>query len=505
MERPNIVFVFADQMRASSLGCLGIEKVETPNFNRLAEEGTLFSRAISNHPICCPARATLLTGMHSQNHGLVTNDQQLRTDLPTIAHHLNHLGYQCGYIGKWHVDCADRGIFIPPGPRRRGFDDLWAVNNCNHDYFNAYYYLNDNPEPVWIEGYEPEAQTDIAIDYIQKKTKEDDPFCLFLSWGPPHCPYQQVPQKYRNLYPPEDITLKANATETADKSVIAGYYAHITALDDCFGRILHTLDQCDITDNTIVVFTSDHGDMLYSHNHGWKMKPWAESVNIPFIVRWPNKIPADRRCDAPIGLVDVMPTLLGMVSDEVPVDIDGNDLSTLFLGDESNMPRSQFIYNIIGYKGWSDGYGEWRGVVTQSHTYVRLKDKDWLLFHDTEDPDQLRNLIDDLDYTQIKKDLEIELQRWLQATNDPFYSSDEAIEHYVVGKVVVSEDKEVLIPQIINEYANRYPSLPDVDSIAAEVPYRPDKDRFIRSFENMIITAGKKGEGRRIFHRDIFT
>ncbi len=504
MKHPNIVFVFADQMRASALGCLGIENVKTPNLDRLAKEGTLFTRAISNYPVCCPARATLLTGLHSQNHGLVTNDQQLRTDLPTIAHHLNSGGYRCGYIGKWHVDCVDRGVYIPPGPRRRGFDDLWAVNNCNHAYMNGYYYLNEYRDPIWIEGYEPDAQTDIAVDYIEKKTQGNDPFCLFLSWGPPHCPYKEVPQEYLDMYPPEEIELKPNAVGTADKSVIAGYYAHITALDDCMGRILEAIDRCSIRDNTIVIFTSDHGDMLFSHNHGWKMKPWAESVNIPFIVRWPHRIPAGRFCGSPIGLVDIMPTLLGLSGLEIPDDVDGSDLSQLFMGEASNGPKSQFIYNIIGYKGWSDGYNEWRGVVTESHTYVRLRDRAWLLFHDEKDPYQLNNLIDDDNYTGLKEALEEELQKHLDAVNDPFPSSDEAIEKYVVGKVIVSDDKEELIPSIISEYRNVHLSDPDADGIAAFIPFHPDERRFVRFFENQKIIKGKKGVERKLFHRDFF-
>lgn len=501
MEHPNIVFIFADQMRASALGCLGIEDAETPNLDRLAAEGTLFTRAISNHPVCCPARATLLTGLHSLRHGLVTNDQQLRTDVPTVAHRLNALGYRCGYVGKWHVDCIDRGAFIPPGPRRRGFDDLWAVNSCNHDYLNAYYYLNGNAEPVWIEGYEPAAQTDIAVDYIQKRSASSGPFCLFLSWGPPHCPYRAVPQEYLDRYPPGRIRLKPNAAHHADRNTIAGYYAHITALDDCFGRILRTLDGCGIAGNTVVVFTSDHGDMLYSQDHGWKMKPWAESVNIPFVVRWPGKVPAGSRCGAPVGLVDVMPTLLGLAGAESAGEVDGKDLSALFLGDASNPPRSQFIYNIVGYEGWSGGYGEWRGVVTESHTYARLRDRAWLLYNDGEDPCQLRNLVDDPASNGIKNEMECELQKWLTSTDDPFCSSAEAVSRYVDGKVVVSEDRDTLIPQLIDAYALRHPSMPE---LAAEAPFRPGRDRIVRYFENADIAEGKGGAGRKRFHRDLF-
>lgn len=306
--RPNLLFVFADQMRSTAMGCAGIEKVKTPNLDLLATQGTRFTNAVSNTPACTPARASILTGLHTMTHGLVGNDLTLDPDLPTIAHSLNSASYKCGYIGKVHLDGPVRTAFAPPGPKRHGFDDFWAAAECNHRYLDAYYYLNDDPEPRWFDGYEPDGQTDLAIDYIRDKTKGDDPFCLFLSWGAPHCPYRDVPQKYLDMYPPEEIeflpgvaeaaveerSLQAADTEDPDRfkrEAIGGYYAHVSALDACFGRLLKALDDTGIAENTIVVFTSDHGDMLFSQNRGWKSKPWRESVGIPLIIRCPRHVP----------------------------------------------------------------------------------------------------------------------------------------------------------------------------------------------------------------------
>ena len=508
MKKPNIVFVIADQMRASALGYLEIEEVKTPNLDRFADEGMLFTRAVSNHPLCCPARASIMTGLHSINHGLVTNHQQLDTDVPVLAQYLNTAGYKCGYIGKLHLDGIDSGIFTPPGPRRRGFDDLWAGNNHNHNYMSAYYYLNDNPEPVWIKGYEPDAQTDIAIDYIQKKAEDEFPFCLFLSWGPPHCPYRMLPDKYLEMYPPKKIKPKSNASENADKSIIAGYYSHVTALDDCFGRLINTIEKCGIKEDTIVVFTSDHGDMLFSHNKGWKMKPWAESVNIPFIIRWPEKIKEGRKSDAPLGLVDVMPTLLGLVGLSVPQGLDGNDLSELFLGDEAKAPIAQYIYNIIGYQDWSEGYNNWRGIVTREHTYIRLKDRAWLLFDDKNDPLQLNNILDDPKQAQTRGELETILKRIMYETGDPFYSSDESVEKYVIGNIVNSSDKEQLIQYLKNEYMcllmQMNNSDKDIGKIAENALKYPDKTRLTISFENKKIRTQRIGMNKKLYHDDFF-
>jgi len=306
IQNPNILFVMTDQMRSTAMGCSNVENVITPNLDKLAEQGTRFTNAIANSPACTPSRAGLITSKHVFSHGLVNNDMQLGTNFKSIAHCLNDEGYDCGFIGKWHLDCPDRGVFIPPGPRRQGFDDLWAVAECNHNYFKGYYYLNDDSEPVWIDGYEPIAQTDLAVDYIKEKnSKSDKPFCLFVSYGPPHCPYDMVPDEFKKMYPPEKIKLLPNAktakvqskesigkhpepanisseeTDMIKKEKIADYYAHISALDNCFGRLIKALDDENITENTLVVFTSDHGDMLFSQNKGRKSKPWRGSVGIP--------------------------------------------------------------------------------------------------------------------------------------------------------------------------------------------------------------------------------
>jgi len=505
MGKPNIIYIFADQMRASALGCMGAENVRTPNLDKFASESTLFKRAISNHPVCCPARATMLTGLHSINHGLVTNDQQLRTDVKCFADYLNDGGYTCGYVGKWHVDCVDRGVFVPPGKRRRGFDGLWAAYNCNHSYMSAYYYLNDDPEPVWIEGYEPVAQTGAAVGFIRKKSASKSPFCLFVSYGTPHCPYKEMPQEILGAYVADDIELKPNAVSHADKSVLAGYYAHITALDTQFGRIIEAVDECGAKDETIVIFTSDHGDMLWSHDKGWKMKPWLESVNIPFIARWPGRIPAGRVSGAPIGLVDVSPTLLGLAGLDAPENMDGRNLAELFMGDETKAPGSQLICNIVGYTGQSEGFNNWRGIVTKTHTYVGLKDRAWLLFDDERDPCQLNNLVNKPVHENTAQKLKAELYAQLEKIGDPFCGNDEAVAQYVAGKIINSDDCEILRRQLIDEMkkTENNPKFTDGCDVSRYLDY-PDENRVVLFFDNEKIRLGKKGEGRKRFHADYY-
>lgn len=425
MSRPNILFVFADQLRGSSLGYVGQEPVLTPHLDAFVAQGLQFTRAVANAPVCCPMRATLLTGLHPLSHGVVTNDVRLREDVTSIADVLRKRGYRTAYIGKWHLDGPDRGGFTPPGPRRHGFDH-WAACNCNHNYFEAFYY-RDSAEPIWIDGYEPTAQTDLAIDYLRGASGSTSPFCLFLSWGPPHCPYDHVPSRFRKIYDANAIPLRPNAVE-ANRETIANYYAHISALDWNFGRLLQTLDESGLSSNTLVIFTSDHGDMLYSQNHGWKCKPWRESVIVPLIARWPGHVPSGGTEHAPFGLVDMMPSLLGLCGAPIPREVEGSDFSHLFLGKTGPRPVSQLIHHHMCPKTFS--FREWRGVVTATHTYARLREEPWLLYDDKNDPYQQRNLIGERSARDQQLDLERHLRARLKRINDSFETTEQLAVRY---------------------------------------------------------------------------
>ena len=148
-------------------------------------------------------------------------------------------------------------------------------------------------------------------------------FVLFLSWGPPHAPYHTAPKKYRNMFKPDNITLPPNvplAQREWAKKRLAGYYAHIAALDDCMGDLMKTIDRSRMKDNTILVFTSDHGDMIGSHGQSKKQRPWDESIRVPFLIRFPKKLGSNGKViDMPFGTPDIMPTLLGLSGIDVPL------------------------------------------------------------------------------------------------------------------------------------------------------------------------------------------
>ncbi len=442
--RPNILYILTDQMRSTAMGCAGVEKITTPNLDRLAAEGTRFTNAVANTPSCAPMRGTILTGLHTLAHGVVNNELQVKNDGPTFAGALNNNGYKCGFIGKWHLDGGPRSGFTPPGPRRLGFDDYWAVANCTHDYMNAFYY-RDEPEPIFIDGYEPVHQTDLAIDYVSKKAETNEPFFLVLSWGTPHDPYLEMPKELLDRYPVQDVQfMETNSVYVpsevmqAKREIIAGYYAHIMALDEQLARLEVTLKEQDLYDNTIVVFTADHGDMLGNHDQYYKSQPWRESVGVPLLMRWPENIPQNRVTDAPISLIELTSSLIALTGTNIPSAIEGDDLSALILGDESSAPDSVFINFAPDVHCIPSP--PFRGVVTRTHTYAENVDGPWLLYDDKADPFQKNNLItwanhNNPEVVELQQSLHKKVEYWLKRTNDPFEDGDVVSDKYQPGHV----------------------------------------------------------------------
>lgn len=416
-QKPNVIFIFPDQMRGEAMHCAGNKDIITPNLDKLASEGMSFANAISNTPLCVPARGALMTGRYPLSHRAVTNDLPLGDNETGIAEVLKMEGYNTGYIGKWHLDGIPRDKFTPQGKRRFGFD-YWAAWECHHDYFNGKYY-RDTPEPINIPGYEPDFQTDLAIDYIRNHEKH--PFFLFISPGPPHNPYESVPQKYKDMYNPSQLTLRPNCIG-ADTRAIAYYYAAISALDWNLGRILQTIEKLNIAEDTIVIFSSDHGDMLWSHGKIRKEQPWEESIRIPLIIKWPHRIPEGVEVDALLSLVDIMPSLLSLCGVSIPDYVQGIDLSSVMLGKSSDVQKAILLTEpVVGDEGHWNEIKEWRGIRTKRYTYARWQDgKIWVLYDNKKDPYQLNNLAEKEKSKDLQFCLENTLQSLLEKTNDEF-------------------------------------------------------------------------------------
>jgi len=447
-KKPNLVYIFADQWRAQATGYAGNPDVRTPNLDKLAEESISFSRAVSGCPVCCPYRASLTTGRYPLTHGIFLNDVRLSNDAVSIAQAYNQAGYETAYIGKWHLDGRDRSAFVPK-ERRQGFR-FWRAMGCTHDYNNSYYYGDENVKLKW-EGYDAIAQTRQAQQYIREHSG-GKPFALFLSWGPPHDPYHTAPAKYRELFEQKKLVLPDNVPsqyrDSAQKA-LAGYYAHIAALDDCIGWVLATLRELNLENETLFVFTSDHGDMLFSHGEQNKQRPWDESILVPFLVRYPAALGrGGRTVDMPINTPDIMPTLLGLSGLDMPDTVEGTDFSAVVTGSEKPASSTGSEQALSETEGAADNaalitcpspFGQWkrvnggreyRGIRTRRYTYVRDLKGPWLLYDDEKDPYQLNNLCSKPEHSELQSRLDSILCEKLKQTKDDFLPGWEYIKKW---------------------------------------------------------------------------
>lgn len=419
--RTNVLIVIADQWRAQAFGFAGDPNVKTPNFDRLARESVWMVNAVSGLPVCSPMRASLLTGQRPLTHGVFINDVPLTTNAVTLAKVLREAGYETGMIGKWHIDGHGRSAYIPP-ERRQGFD-YWKVLECTHNYTNSFYYA-DGPEKLKWDGYDAIAQTQDAEGYLRERAKSERPFFLMLSWGPPHDPYFSAPEKYRESYDPAKLELRANVPkkdEEATRKNLAGYYAHCAALDDCMGELLRTLNETGLDKNTILVFTSDHGDMLGSHGLNKKQKPYDESVRVPMLWRWPGVLRA-QTLDTPMNSEDIMPTLLRMCGLGIPKSVEGIDYAGYLRGGTNPSDGATVIHCPAPFGEWErrNGGREYRGVRTTQYSYVRDLNGPWLLFDNKTDPFQTNNLVDVESSAKLQRELDALLNRKLKERGDEF-------------------------------------------------------------------------------------
>jgi arylsulfatase A-like enzyme len=427
-DNPNLLFVFADQWRKQAFGYAGDLNVKTPNIDRFAERSVNFDNAVSGCPVCTPYRASLMTGVYPNKHKLMINDQCLaeRYDGPFLAECLNDGGYQTAYIGKWHIDGKGRNTFVPP-ERRLGFA-WWKGFECTHDYPDSPYYFGDDPRPHRWKGYDADAQTDEACRFLREEVGEQ-PFALFLSWGPPHNPFGTAPAEFEAMYDPTSIELPPNVTDDVAQQAreeLAGYYAHCSALDADFGRLLDALESTGLDQDTIVIFTSDHGDMLGSQGAFRKQRPWAESMGVPLLVRHPQVAEA-RLEHAPVDAPDLMPTLLGLCGAPIPEALQGKDYSaTIVEGTPSGIEHALLsLYSPFHEWWYKNGGREYRGLHGERYTYVRTLEGPWLLYDNRVDPAQLNNLVSDPAHATRVREMDAKLSARLEEVGDDFASGRE--------------------------------------------------------------------------------
>jgi arylsulfatase A-like enzyme len=452
--RPNVIFFFDDQLRAQAVGYNGGTNVATPNIDRLASQGVTFTNGLSTCPLCTPYRGMVLTGRYPTHTGLVLNWVESNPGELSIAEAFQAAGYDTGFIGKWHLAAGARKRagkhsmtkadedrirqgtaaylkenpepeFVPPGPQRQGYD-FWAAYNFHSNFTHAYYY-RDTSQRLIMDGYETDAETDMAIAFLRERANSPRPFLLAVAPHPPHPPWRpdMCPPDYLDRIKPQ-LSWRANVPtgKFPDQTGPRCYYAMIANVDHNVGRLMQFLDESGLADNTIVVFTSDHGEMLGSHDRMNKMVPYAEAVDIPLIIRWPGHVPAGHKPDALYTPMDHMPTLLSLCGAEAPGTVDGTDLSAVALGRRGRQRDAVLMADYVSHWDYFDtgtNWPEWRAVRTRTHTYAK-----WLaegreeLYHNLDDPCQMTNLAEGQQDLPVLRRLRARLTDLLADAHDEF-------------------------------------------------------------------------------------
>lgn len=476
-QMPNVIYIFPDQFRNCALSFWGDEgyadkvnfrpdPTHTPVLNSFAKESAVLTSAVSNFPLSSPHRGMLLTGMYPDRSGVTLNCNSdrpfssLSKEAETISDVFHKAGYDCGYIGKLHVDAPtpndpqNAGEYVEK--RRPAWDAYTAPENRhNFNYWYSYgtYDVHKSPHYWDTEGnrhdineWSPKHEADKAIEYISNRGKVRDgnkPFFLVVSMNPPHGPYGSLDdcmEEDYNLYkdvPVDSLLVRPNADKTMDKAGknTAFYYASITGVDREFGRILAALKEQGLDENTIVVFASDHGETMCSQGtDDPKNSPYTEALNIPFIVRYPQKI-SPKVDDLLLSSPDIMPTVLGLsgLGDMIPKAVEGKNYAGLLLdnGTEVSRPTSAlYMQNVNGDKGEDgkllDYFPAARGIKTRDYTlslHIDKKTKELtktLFFDDKNDPYQLNNL-DPAKHPEILKKLCLDMAQLLKDTDDRWY------------------------------------------------------------------------------------
>lgn len=463
-EKPNILFIFPDQFRNAAIGINNQDPVITPNLDKLGKEGMVVSNAISNYPLCSPYRGMLMTGLLPYNNSVLSNSNSKRhkynnswqKDDVSISDVLVKNGYDAGYVGKLHlrspapIQGKDTVLWDAYQPKelRHGFN-FWYAYGTFDQHNEPHYWINDAKEAelTYVKEWSAKHEADVIIDYIKnpssKTRSKDKPFALFWSLNPPHPPYQFVPEKYLENYKDksldellvrENVALDSDANEFKfhsgatrkrthlAKEHIKNHFAMVTGVDEQIGRVLKTLKEQDLEENTIVVITSDHGEMMGSHGLMSKNIWFEEAINVPFIIKWPKKIKPNQKSNLIVSVTDIMPTLLNLVeaTDGIPTNLDGKDLSSIITDDKGDKPTSA-LYYFIEEGQPASGH---RGIRTHKNTYVVTIDRKNVerkfLYDNVNDPYQKENLIgkdiatEEKLHTELLKNLKEKKDPWLE-------------------------------------------------------------------------------------------
>jgi len=437
---PNVLVFFTDQQRWDTCGCYGQALPVTPNLDRMAAEGVLFRNAFTPQPVCGPARAVLQSGQYASEVGVYTNGIALPTDGKQVAHHMAEAGYEVGYIGKWHL--SSTGI-VHPGARpgqdkptshrtqavppkfRGGYTDHWLASDTleftSHSYDGHMSDVDGNQRDFPEGRYRVDAQTDWVLEYLNGRTS-DKPFFLFISYIEPHHQNDHEhfegphgsKERFKDFVVPGDL----EGTGGDWREEMPDYLGCCHSLDANLGRIRDELERLGLAENTLIIFTSDHGCHFCTRNGEYKRACHDGCVRIPMVACGPG-FSGGKAVDELVSLIDVPPTVLAAGGAEVPAHFQGRPLQQLTDGAVEDWPDDVFIEISEDICG--------RAVRTRRWKYaVRAPDKEgWepgsdvyvedFLYDLQADPHERNNLVADPNHADVRAEMAGRLQRHMAA------------------------------------------------------------------------------------------
>jgi arylsulfatase A-like enzyme len=431
----NLLIIQTDEHHFKTLGCYGDTVVGTPAIDWLAENGALCTSFYATTPVCSPSRGAFVSGRYPQNTPVVTNNIPLDDDIISFAEVLRREGYATGYAGKWHLDGGGKPQWGPV--RQFGFEDNRFMFNRGH--WKKFEDTEEGPRvgarsangtPNY--NVDDADETSFATDWLAIKTIEfidehqDEPFCYMVSFPDPHGP-NTVRAPYDTMYADVEVEIPSTITRTPDqipawgqgqganpeqiRKLMPPYYGMVRCIDDNVAMMIEALREKDLLDNTVIVFTADHGDLCGEHQRLNKGVPYEGSAKIPFILYQPGKVEGGLVIDEALSCVDFFPTITSLLEIEHDVAVEGRDASPLFFGE---MPDD---WNDIAFIRATSG-GTWLAAVTDDYKLVFSKEDTPWLFDLSIDPEELTNRVDDPAYAEIVQEMTAQLKEYCETYGD---------------------------------------------------------------------------------------
>lgn len=451
-QQPNLIVIQTDEHNFRTLGCyrqlLSKDQaeiwgpgnvVETPHIDFLAQKGMVFDKFYAATPVCSPSRGSLISGMYPQNSGVIQNDMKPHADIITYSQVLADNGYQTAFVGKWHLNGHDKPGWAPQ-PNFGFINNKYMFNRGhwkkldeNEDgpfvaktpQGNNTYALQGADERTFTTDF----LTDRSIDFIE--TSKSQPFAIYISYPDPHGP-DKVRAPYNTMY--KDMNFTAPVTfNKSDKDVPSWaekqkgnnvdqsqYFGMVKCIDDNIGKLIAYLKQEDLLQNTIIVFTADHGDLRGEHHRQNKSVPLEASAKIPFIVYYPSQIPSGTVVNNAFGTADFAPTILSFMGYDAPERMEGQDFSPILRN-----PKKQKKWRDLTFARNTHGNDKdkgWVAAITSRYKLVLSSfDEPWLIDMQS-DPNELVNAISNKDNSKIVKELAKGLKEYGKTHKDPFLS-----------------------------------------------------------------------------------